>query len=52
MTVNQRNYNIVRLLKSGKTLREIGAKYNLDHKAVYRIGAKVGVYSVRSKRTA
>ena len=43
---------VVKKLQKGQTLRRIASDVGLgdDSKAVYRIGAKQGVYSVRSAR--
>jgi hypothetical protein len=41
---------VIRGLQKGKSLRQIGNAVGLDSKAVYRVGAKEGVYSVRSKK--
>jgi len=43
--------NILKSLKKGQSLREIGDRLGLDNKAVWRIGAANGVYSIRSERT-
>lgn len=41
---------VVTALRKGQSLREIGSKLGLDSKAVWRLGDKAGVYSVRSNR--
>ena len=47
---NQRK--TVSLLKKGYSLRQIGQRLGIDSKAVYRLGAEKGVYSVRSGKVA
>lgn len=44
-TVNR----VVKGLTKGQSLRQIGAKLGLESKAVWRIGAKEGVFSVRAR---
>lgn len=45
---NQRK--AISLLKKGYSLRQIGDRLGIDSKAVFRLGAEKGVYSVRSDR--
>ena len=48
--VNELTLNVVAGLLAGKSLREMGRELNIDHRKVGVIGAKAGVYSVRSKK--
>lgn len=52
MSIQSRNAKIIRYLQQGKTLRAIGDAIGVDNKTVYRVGAKVGVFSVRSAKLA
>jgi hypothetical protein len=48
---NRRDFGVCSSLKAGKSLREIGARVGVAPGHVYRIGAKRGVFSVRSVRS-
>ena len=40
---------ILNRLRKGESLRQIAARYEISNQQVWRLGAKNGVYSVRSR---
>lgn len=44
------HFLIIEAIKTGRSLRDIGREFGIAHQKVHRIGAAVGVYSIRSSR--